>query len=383
LRIFNSGKNGIDISYGGKNLIISECHIENSQNNGINLGGSPQNHLSHVIVSDCYIKKVLYNDGITIHRDGDGNEAGSHFLIRNSTTELCAENGFDIASGKDVLLLNNKSSRNNQGGILVGHNSETITIVGHTSTNEPIEKVSAAINLQSEIGNIRLINSIIKGNGYHLLKIKTNNVAIYNNTFIWDGGGSPIDVVGKIDNINFINNIVFSKQSTMSRIRFMEPSRPPDYKGFCFDHNIYYVPNHSAVFYHNNKKYSFEKYRKKFAIEGHSQSVNPNFINPLVDDYHLKQDSPAIDAGRFLTVPVSFNKHVKVPIKQAIFFYKNQLSQATQCINIKGSPEKFHIIDIDYKNNVMTLDKEFSYDTGSDIGNCFSHSGPDVGAHEF
>ena len=383
LKILNSGKNGIGIMYGGKNLIISECHIENSQNNGINLGGSPQNHLSHVIVSDCYIKKVMHNDGITIHTDSDDNDAGSHFLIRNNTAELCEENGFGIASGKKILLVNNKSSQNKLGGVIVGHRAEEVTILGQTSTNEPTDMASAAINLQSDIGNVRLINSIIKGNGYHLLRIKTHNVAIYNNTFIWDGGGSPIDVDGKIENVDFINNIVFSKQSAMSRIRFLKPSRPPDYKSFCFDHNIYYVPNHSAVFSHNNKNYSFEKYRKKFAVEIHSKDINPNFVNPKVDNYHLKQNSPAIDTGRFLTVPVSRNKDLKVPIKKAIFFYKNQLSDDAQCVKIKGIHEKFHIIDMDYKNNVMTLNKEFSYDTGTAIGNCFSQSGPDIGAHEF
>ena len=383
LKIFNSGKNGIAVEYGGKNLIISDCHIENSQNNGIYLGGSPQNHLTHVVISDCYIKKVMHNDGITIHRDGQGNGVGSSFLIQKTTVELCGENGFDISSGKDVLLLNNKSSQNSQGGVIIGHDSEEITISGHTSTDEPTEMASAAMNLLSEIGNIRLINSIIKGSGYHLLKIRTHNVAIYNNTFIWNGGRSPIDLAGKIDNINFINNIVFSKQSTMGPIRFLEPSRPPDYKNFNFDHNIYYVPHHSVIFYHNNKKYSFEEYRKEFTVESHSQNVNPNFVNPKLDNYHLKKDSPAIDTGRLLTVPVVRNKNFKVPVNKAIFFYRNQLSKDTQCVNVKGIHEKFHVIDVDYKNNIITLDKILSYDTSMAIGNCFNHSGTDIGAHEF
>ena len=47
LKIFNAGKNGIGVYNGGTKLEITKCYIENSGNNGIHLGGSPDNKLSY------------------------------------------------------------------------------------------------------------------------------------------------------------------------------------------------------------------------------------------------------------------------------------------------------------------------------------------------
>ena len=131
---------------------------------------------------------------------------------------MCGEQGFDITTGENILLLNNKSINNGQGGILVGHSAKHITIQGHISTDEPTQNQSAAINLAGK-GNIRLLKSVIKGNGYHLLKVQTKNIAVFNNNFIWDKGRAPVDISAKIENIVFINNIVYSKQPKLSRIR--------------------------------------------------------------------------------------------------------------------------------------------------------------------
>ena len=383
IKIFNAGNNGIGVSKGGTDLAISRCYIENSYNNGIYLGGSAENKLSNVIISSCYIKKTLHNDGITIHEDGMGNTAGSNFLLKNNTSEMCAEQGFDITSGKNVLLLNNISDNNKQGGILVGHSAQKVTIRGHISTNEPTEKTAAAIYLSGDYGNIRVLNSVIKGNGYHLLSIHTNNVAVFNNDFIWNGGGAPIDIEGRIENIHFINNIVYSKQYKMSRIRFLEVSRPPDYAGFHFDYNLYYTPDNDVIFYYNTKNYKFKKYQKVFNVEIHSQNINPEFIEPFQDNYQLKNTSPAIDRGCFYTHSLSQGAGNKLLIKNALFFYKNLNSDDYQRIMLKGVEGVFNIINVNYKNNIIYLDKAIKYGEADAIGLCYKKSSLDIGAYEF
>jgi len=383
LEIFNAGKNGIAVSKGGTKLEITNCHIENAVNNGINLSGSPENKLSNVIVRDCHIKTVLHNDGITIHPDDEGNSAGSNFLLKNNISEMCHEQGFDIATGTHILLLNNISKNNRQGGIVVGHSAQNITIKGHQSTDEPTAKTAAAINLAG-VGNIRLLKSIIQGDGHHLLSIRTNNVAIFNNNFIWDGGGPPIDISGKIENIHFLNNIVHSKQNRMSRIRFLEASRPPNYQSFHFDYNLYYVSNSDVIFYNNNKNYNFKSYQELFNIEKHSINSNPEFVNSQQYKYELKKNSPAIDMGCFYTQPISQGAGNKLIVKNVLFFYKNLNSNDDhQCIMFKGSNDMFNVVDVNYNDNTIFLDKNIKYSPDNEIGICYNQSSLDIGRYEF
>ena len=383
IEILNAGNNGIGVSYGGKNLEISGCYIENAHNNGIYLGGSAENKLGDVIVSGCRINKVLSNDGITIHEDGKGNTAGSNFLFKHNIAEMCSEQGFDITTGENVLLLNNISNMNRQGGIVVGHSAQNITIKGHISTDEPTEQTSAAINLMGQFGNIRLLNSIVKGNGHHLLSIGTNNVAVFNNNFIWNGGEEPIDISGKIENIYFVNNIIYAKQSQMRRIRFLEASRPPDYQSFYFDYNLYHVPDNDVIFYSNNRNYNFKEHQKVFKVEMHSQNINPAFTNPLQDEYQLKKNSPAIDKGCFYTNPISQGVGNKLAVKNALFFYKNFLSDDDQCIMFKGIDRTYNIADVNYENNMIFLNKDIQFAPTDEIGLCYTQAALDIGAYEY
>lgn len=382
LEVRNAGKNGIAVSQGGSGLEIRNCYLENIGNNGIHLAGSPGNRLSHVHIQNCHIKKVLKNDGITIHADARGNSAGNDFLLENNLTEQCAEQGFDITAGRQVLLLNNSSKNNHQGGILVGHDAQEITIKGHLSANEPTEKTSAAINLAAGGNNIRVLKSIITGNGYHLLRINTDNVAVFNNTFIYDGGNTPIDLSGKIDNILFVNNIVSSMQTTMGRIRFLEPSRPPSHAGFTFRNNLYHVPGGQVRFYFNQQNYQLEEVKHFFNSEINSQEKNPLFTDPLLGNFHLQDNSPAIDHGAFYTIAMAPMDNNKVKVQNAVFFHTALSEEGKQCVRFSESDDIFTVSDVDYRRNILTLNHPVTGSFPQKISACTLAASIDAGAIE-
>ncbi len=387
INIYNAGRNGIGVYKGGKDLIITNCFIKNSKNNGIHLGGSKENKLTNVVISKCRISGVLNNDGITIHEDGDGNSAGHNFLLKNNFAELCGEQGFDITTGKRVLLLSNTSQNNMQGGVLVGHSASEITINNHLSVDEPAEKTSAAINLAGTLGNIRVINSIIRGNGYHLLRMQTSNIAIINNNFIWNGGRSSIDVSGKIKNIYFMNNIVCSKQNKMGKIRFLENTMPPNHSSYHFDHNLYYVPKDEVIFLHNNQKFPFKDYQQRFNVEGNSQHIIPGFVDMMNDNYQLKHYSGAIDNGKHYGNVEIYDKDTnEFNVSNALLFYENKLSDELQCMKIAGeeTDSPFNIVKVDYINNKITVNKRVSIPgAGGKIIPCYAKSRMDIGKYEF
>ena len=389
LKIFNTGQNGIAVGKGGRDFTISHCSIENAKNNGIWLGGSQENKLSDVRVNNCHIKYVGMpdggNDGITIHQDAQGNTAGTNFVIQDNVSEFCYEQGFDISSGRHVLLMNNKSRNNGQGGIIVGHSAGHVTVIGHSSMDEPTHKTSAAVNLMTQHpGNVRLYRSIIKGSGYHSLRIATGNVSVVNNTFIQTGKiGNPVNLKGKIDNVVFLNNIVASSMDRMGRIRFLESSRPPGHETFLFDYNIYHSPGKKVVFYHNHNNFPLETLKNRFSTERHSMEVDPQFSAPLNGNYKVKSESPAIDAGRHISMVLRMPSKNRLNVEAPFCFFGPFDSKHFQTIVLADSRKIYRIREVTLSPPVITLDRDLETRSGEKISLTFKGNAVDIGAYEY
>lgn len=276
LTVTNTANNGISIQDGGDGIEIRNCEIYNPGNSGITLLGSTDNKISNVIVEDNYVDGAQGNDGISIHEGGGSTTAGTNFIIRNNTAVNCNEQGFDITSGDNVTLYNNVTANNVKGGVVVGHSAGAVTIKAHRSTDEPTQDTAAAILFVNCTSGL-LKNSIIKGNGYHLLRIECSNVTIRNNDFIWNGGGEIMDIQGvSIENLTIENNLFGTMQNTFGRIRFADANRPPSHATFSIDYNIYHSPN-GAIFYskNTNTNYTFENYRTAFGQDANSYEADP------------------------------------------------------------------------------------------------------------
>ena len=310
VEIFNSGKNALSISKGGSDILIDDVRVITALNNGIYLSGSEFDKLSNVIVENCYVSGVTNNDGIVVHQDGSLHSAGSNFIFRNNYAELCGEQGFDITTGTNVLLLNNISKNNSAGGVVVGHSADSVTIQNHTSLYEPTLPTSAAIKIGGDARNVKLIYSQIIGDGHHLLLIDGDNVEIYNNVFVWDGGGSLFDLSNEIENVIVKNNIFTTLQGSMSRVmRFLTPTRPPDHPTFKFDNNIYYTPDSVVTIYSSSTttNYSLPNYQTTFGQDSNSFFAKPEFVDLAGSDFHLTSISPAIENGVHVNLNADFD----------------------------------------------------------------------------
>ncbi|MEE9437447.1 MAG: right-handed parallel beta-helix repeat-containing protein [Saprospiraceae bacterium] len=296
--IFDAGNNALSVSKGGDGVHIDNVSVYNAGNNGIYMNGSPANHLSNVVIENCYVSGTGGNDGIVVHEDGNGGVAGSNFVIKNNYAEFCAEQGYDITTGSNVLLYNNVSKNNQQGGVIVGHSANNVTIERHTSIDEPTQNTSAAINIGGTADNVVLKYSTIRGNGYHLLRVTISNVSVYNNTFAYGGGGAIIDYANEIENITFKNNIITTTLEGMSRIRFLNATRPPSHPTFYFDNNIYYSPTPVIIYSAaTTSNYSFPNYQTTFSQDPNGYEIDPLFVDRVGADFHLTKNSPAIDSG--------------------------------------------------------------------------------------
>lgn len=317
IEVYNAGNNALQFSNGGSNILVSNIHVENASNCGIWLGGSPNNKLGNVIVENCFISKVIHNDGITIHEQYSST-AGENFILRNNYVEFCGEQGFDLTTGSNITLIGNTTKNNDDGGILINLSTSDIEVTRHHSIDEPVQNTSAAINIMSS--NVKVTNSIFEGSGYHLLSMSKHvgTVEIYNNSFIQNTSNSIMDFGIASGMVYFKNNIFTTSNDQMGRIRFLNAETPMSTDYFVFDNNLYYKPSGSVIFYDasSGKNLSFEDIRTKFGQEANGMETDPKFEN-IQEHYRLSAESPCIDAGASLDIGYDF-ENKPVPVNGAL-----------------------------------------------------------------
>lgn len=312
--ITQDGANGIAFGNGGGDIYLSTVKVTNASNNGILFQGSPADKIGNVVVVNSTVSGTRLNDCFTIHEDASGNTAGSNFIFRDNYAEKCAEQAYDISTGNNVWLTGNVSRNSGEGSVLVGMSAENVKIEAHESYDEPTESVSAAINIKSQ--NVQLVSSIISGSGYRLLNISdgtrfgAKNIEIVNNTFVSNNATSIFDLSGLSENIKVLNNIfttdLADRPTSQMVIRFYEQSRPPDYPGFMFDHNVYYFPGGGQEFLRTlvNKttyvNFDFSEFNE-FGHEISGSTLDPMLIARTAGNYKLSADSAAIDGGQVYT----------------------------------------------------------------------------------
>ena len=379
IEINNAGNNGISVTKGGSDINISGVKIKNSSNNGIYLGGSELNKLSNVKVTNCTISGTKSNDGICLHEDGNGNSAGTNFIIMNNYAENCAEQGYDITTGDFVWLDNNISKNNGQGGILIGHSAKKIFVSNHKSYDEPTQNTSAAINISGDYCDVNITKSLIQGNGYHLLRVTTDNVKIYNNTFIWDGGSEIIDFSDVLNNIEFFNNVISTKQDTIGRMRFLNGFKYNE--STIFKNNIYYAPSVMNILY-NEKNYSLSEIQNQFNQETNSLFVNPSFEDKVNGNYELKFNSPCIDKGIFITDVRSQESSNTIVVNNSKYFTDGFGLVDGQQLQFSDTNNISIISNIDYLNHKIIMNGTLSIKGNSKISFSYYGISPDIGAFE-
>jgi hypothetical protein len=139
--------------------------------------------------------------------------------------------------------------------------------------------------------------------GYDQKRGSTNDTTIVNNTLykndIWHTGTGEFQMQFYMRNNIFENNIIYVGES--ERVLNRKSGRvEPNIPTVTLDHNIYYFPaGPSAVKWSfDGKDYaSFKDYVNATGNDRHSKFADPQFVNPIANNFHLQKDSPAIGAG--------------------------------------------------------------------------------------
>jgi hypothetical protein len=112
---------------------------------------------------------------------------------------------------------------------------------------------------------------------------------------------------------------------------------------------------------------------------------DPLFVDAEMNDFRLKEESPLIDAGAFLSVTVGAATASKgMLVKDASSFYDGFGIEGEQgdVIQLEGQKETARVARIDYEKKELTLDHPLSWKGGQGVTLAYSGNGPDVGAFE-
>ncbi len=314
----NNGANaGIHMSSGGGNILIDGCRVTKAKNNGILIHGTTTTNLIHdVTVQNCYVGYTQGNDGIVVHSGKAGTIAGSNFVFRNNVSEFNPEQGFDITTGQNILMEDNVTKKNKEGAITFGHTASNLIIRRHYSDSEPTTRKSATLKISGPYCTVE--HSVFIGSAETDIALVDLNpgidsqpdyVKLINNTFVWNAQttGSVFriaphytGIANTVQHLEVKNNIFTTRTAAKATIDFNQADRPPDYNGFEFSNNLYFMSGGTQFIVSGNAgtPFTLTSFKSTFSQDLNGIEADPLLVNPASGNFRLSSAlSPAYNTG--------------------------------------------------------------------------------------
>jgi len=248
-----------------------------------------------VLVLSCDEEVNFTVDGLTFENGKVANRNGGGLFA-------CTEGNITLSN---CIVSNNSSESGDGGGIYA--DAETVTLINNTITGNSSDWSGGGIYAYAS--TVTLINNIITGNlstlgggGLYLpvswgkKVILTNNTITNNSTGLSNGGGICIYLYDDSESADIYNNIIWNNR-TETIPGWWEGNGSDIY--IDNDSNDNYIPSTVNLF--NN---DFDQSAKGIYIQlpflidpSNLDNQDPLFIDSDNGNYHLRANSPCIDAG--------------------------------------------------------------------------------------
>jgi hypothetical protein len=359
------------------------------------------------LIQGNFLEGSITSDGIQTHADYDLSQEAQKtdtsnrgIVIRDNIIRYHGENAIDLKAASNVVI---------EGNVIYG-------VIG--SNNGPLEGWNHnAIGTISRGSNKSAKDVIIRNNliydssagikadeGY---KIYGNTIVANNRDYAgpdsdWTSANRPAfwgilqREIGE-GRIAIQNNIMVGHNGVEVALRLTEAQTERNH----IDKNLYYNPR--GVFFADYtaggdwESLTFTQWQRRLrayeSVTGDDESsliADPLFVNaperPVGEhdqfDFHLRDGSPAIDAGGPLTKAVGAGSGNQVRVEDAGYFFDGYGVTEGDLIQI-GRNSPVRVTSVDYENDVITIDRNVSWKSGDGVGLPYRGPAPDLGAYEY
>jgi|WetSurMetagenome_2_1015567.scaffolds.fasta_scaffold73208_1 parallel beta-helix repeat protein len=249
-------------------------------------------------------QNTVYNitgkTGICIDMDGATSIVYLH-IIRGNTVYNCGQTGIELENSYNSLVENN---------LVYDTGLEGIQIISYNGCkqggiNNQFGNISG--DCRGDKVNSRILQNIIFNGGRvgGIVSYESSGLKIYHNT-IYGGESVAIYINSSSEfskDLDLRGNILSSHER--AEISLVDP------ESLSFDdHNLIFnkISDHAYEVRGSVLNfYSLSQWQEKFSLGVNSITDNPWFIDPFRNDFHLSNDSSAIDAGLDLGITTDFD----------------------------------------------------------------------------
>ena len=241
--------------------------------------------------------------------------------IQNCVVTNCATKGIQLSTSSNGLIQGNEVAYNGDHGIYLSSGVTATVLRGNYSHHNARPDVRAAngIQLNGSSGN-RIENNRVGNNQDTGLQINTssnNNVCVQNVS--WANGDHGFDHLSSSGNVHIgdvaygnykdgfsfegnapggalYNCIGVNNGTTTSEFNLWVDDQSS--AGFVSDYNVFWnSTGQSPIKYRTTIYSTITAFTGATGQDSHSIQADPRFVNGAAADFHLRSDSPAIDAA--------------------------------------------------------------------------------------
>jgi hypothetical protein len=396
--------------------LIEDCETDGAGNGGIGIWGSHGAQATNGIIRNNHTHHSKNNQGIVLHSSGDDGGVGPNHLILNNLSHHNEEQGLNADTGTYILMRGNTTYDNRGGGIGLG-DSHHIMIDKHVSKHEGDWTASVNIglgvghNTGADSGNYRTVRRslIIDPTSFGLRVHKgVKYIGLANNTVVYGGlhelekykDASMVQSAGT--NVKVINNIIMStnddngRTNRFTNLNTLNPASTNTY----FDSNMYFRSDLKQDLF-NYRNATFSDWQDVSQQDRDGSYQDPLLVNassriyehqelpfnrnegssPVASNFMLENNSPAIDGGAPLTKTVDSGSGTKIKVGEAYLFFDG-FNLTTGDTIVIGGNQPVVVEDVDYKNNILTVNESISWNIGEGVSLPYDGFASDVGAFE-
>ena len=424
---FDTGLRETGIVVSGEDILVQDCTIKNISLQCVGLGtGSKRARVIDNEITNCMYNSIavsyshneiaghliqgnilggnIHEDGIQFNPSFDGASPtletdNQGVYIKDNIIKGSGENGIDLKGAKYIVI---------DGNILFGSTGDNN---GPVDGNDRIASRTIMHGSGTNSEDVIIRNNVIYDNAGGIFH--ENGYRVYNNTVL----GNNRDYTGPnssywfsyrpyfsglfpqwSDDVVVLNNIVGGHKQGDSGWM--------DSKNFHVDYNLYTndqgtpklvdysdgASNWEPLITLSEMQTILANSSSVSGNEAHSFIADPEFVNatsrPVGDyqtqgfDFSLQSNSPAIDAGTFLTETTSSGSGTTLTVDDAKFF-SDGLNATQGDLIVVGNNDPVRITDVNYSTNQLTLNQSISWNDNDNVSLPYSGSAPDIGAYEY